>query len=103
MNLDSISQELDRLYEFEISKYIERCEEIKKSGLKVYRNSQGKHKVVISGNGSQNMNDHHNRYDSGNVKKENILIRTRKKIKRSIENIKAIIRFIKILHENQKY
>ena len=49
MNLDSISQELDRLYEFEISEYIARCDELKKQGFKIYRNSTGQHKVVTTG------------------------------------------------------
>ena len=46
MEINSIVQELDRLYEFEIEKYISECDCWKKMGYKIYRNSEGRHKVV---------------------------------------------------------
>ena len=46
MEINSIVQELDRLYDFEIEKYISECNYWKKMGYKIYRNSEGKHKVV---------------------------------------------------------
>ena len=104
MNLDSISQELDRLYVFEISRYIERCDELKKSGFKIYRNSDGQHKVVLAGQGTQSTHKAKRQPESREVvndKKENIFIRARKKIKRSIDNFKAIVGFIKFLRDNQ--
>ena len=104
MNLDSIAQELDRLYIFEISKYIERCDELKRSGFKVYRNSEGQHKVVLAGQGTQSTNRTRRQPDNReavNDKKENIFIRAKKRIKRSVENFKAIVRFIKFLRNNQ--
>ena len=45
-NPDVITAELDRLYEFEIDKYVSECDQLKKIGYKIYRNSDGKHKVV---------------------------------------------------------
>ena len=104
MNLDSLAQELDRLYIFEISRYIERCDELKKSGYKVYRNSEGQHKVVLAGQGTRSTNKARRQPEKSeavNDKKENIFIRAKKRIKRSIENFKAIVRFIKILRNNQ--
>jgi hypothetical protein len=98
MNLDSISQELDRLYEFEISKYIARCDELKKSGFKVYRNSSGQHKVVLAGRSNQSEPKRTESFETGKIKKENIFIRAKNRIKRSIANIRAVIRFIKLLN-----
>lgn len=46
MGTDTIVQELDRLYEFEMDKYITECDHWKKMGYKIYRNSEGKHKVL---------------------------------------------------------
>ena len=46
MNIDAIVSELDRLYEFEIDKYISECEYWKSKGYKILRNSKGEHKVV---------------------------------------------------------
>ena len=46
MGTDTIVQELNRLYEFEMDKYITECEHWKKMGYKIFRNSKGKHKVV---------------------------------------------------------
>ena len=45
-NIKAIQDELDRLYEFEIDKYIDECNQLKKIGFKIYRNSDGIHKVV---------------------------------------------------------
>ncbi len=109
MNLDSISQELDRLYEFEISKYIDRCDELKKSGFKIYRNSTGQHKVVLAGQSSQTMQKQEDVYEARsdkrnvrrNAKKENIFVRAKNKVKRFIENVKTVVRFIKILQASQ--
>ncbi len=103
MNLDSLSQELDRLYEFEISEYISRCDELKKSGFKIYRNEQGKHKVVVAG---QNVRREDVRYDYEDSrkkpKKDNIFIRAKNSIKRGINNIRSMIRFTKFLYRNFK-
>jgi hypothetical protein len=106
INLDSISQELDRLYIFEIEQYVERCNELKRSGYKIYRNSDGIHKVVIAGQAGSRPEAEQIQYvydskDKG-VKKESILVRAKKRIKRSINNTKAVINFIKVLHANQK-
>lgn len=49
MNLDALSQELDRLYEFEIREYVARCDELKRQGFKIYRNESGQHKVALAG------------------------------------------------------
>ena len=46
MNTDTIAQELNRLYEFEVDKYIAECDHWKRMGYKIFRNSEGKHKVV---------------------------------------------------------
>lgn len=46
MNIDAIVSELDRLYEFEMDKYISECEYWKSKGYKILRNSKGEHKVV---------------------------------------------------------
>ncbi len=43
---DVIVAELDRLYEFEIDKYVKECDDLKRMGYKIYRNPDGKHKVV---------------------------------------------------------
>ena len=108
MNLDSIAQELDRLYEFEISRYIERCDELKKSGFKVYRNSSGQHKVAYGGQGGQGSQSagrsrrQPERYEAVNDKKDNIFIRAKKRVKRSIEIIRSVIGFIKYLRNSQK-
>lgn len=101
MNLDSVSQELDRLYEFEISQYISRCDELKKSGYKIYRNSNGQHKVVLAGQ-QVNRRQERNTYETTKPKKENILVRAKKKIHRTVENTKTVINFIKVLRASQK-
>ena len=100
MNLDSISQELDRLYEFEISRYIERCDELKKSGFKVYRNSSGQHKVVLSGRSAQDQPKQTDSFETGKIKKENIFVRAKNKVKRSIANFKSVVKFLKFLYHN---
>jgi len=41
-----IEAELDRLYQFEIDKYVEECNTWKRYGYRIYRNPDGKHKVV---------------------------------------------------------
>ena len=108
MNLDSISQELDRLYVFEIEHYVARCNELKKSGFKVYRNSEGVHKVVAAGQAGPRPSKQEKQYvydtkgRSSNVKKESFLLRAKKRISRSISNFKAVVHFIKVLHANQK-
>lgn len=43
---DIIVQELDRLYEFEIDKYVEECNELKKIGYRIFRNEDGKHRIL---------------------------------------------------------
>ena len=101
INTDSLAQELDRLYEFEISKYIERCNELKKSGYRIFRNESGQHKVV--GNGRRvEKKQKSNTYDEQPKKKENFLIRAKRRVQRFIKNTKAVINFIKVLHDNQR-
>lgn len=46
MGTDTIAEELDRLYEFEMDKYVTECDHWKKMGYKIYRNTKGQHKVV---------------------------------------------------------
>ena len=46
INTQTIVQELDRLYEFEIDKYITECTDLKRMGYKIYRNSDGKHMIT---------------------------------------------------------
>ena len=46
MSAEVFAEELDRLYEFEIEKYIKECDDLKRMGYKIYRNSEGKHKVI---------------------------------------------------------
>jgi len=101
MNLDSISQELDRLYEFEISEYIARCDELKKQGFKIYRNSTGQHKVVMTGQGTSSA-QRHTVYDPAGERKESFFSKAKKKVKRGVENTKTVINFIKVLHNAQK-
>ena len=48
VNIKTIQDELDRLYEFEIDKYVDECNQLKKMGFKIYRNNDGIHKVVKS-------------------------------------------------------
>ena len=45
-NIKAIEDELNRLYEYEIDKYLDECNVLKKMGFKIYRNSDGIHKVV---------------------------------------------------------
>ena len=47
-NVENIAKELDRLYQSDTDKYVEECEIWKKFGYKIYRNSDGKHKVVTN-------------------------------------------------------
>lgn len=47
-NIKAIEDELNRLYEYEIDKYLDECNVLKKMGFKIYRNSDGVHKVVKS-------------------------------------------------------
>ena len=101
INTDSLAQELDRLYEFEISKYIERCAELKKSGYRIFRNESGQHKVVGNGR-SVERKQKANTYEERPKKKENFLVRAKKRVQRGIKNTKAVINFIKVLHENQR-
>ena len=46
MEVEIIVEELDRLYQLDIDKYLSECETWKRYGYKIYRNSNGKHKVV---------------------------------------------------------
>ena len=61
MGVDTIAQELDRLYQFDMDKYISECNKWKKLGYKIYRNSEGKHKVVQSERVTQQRCDDANR------------------------------------------
>ena len=109
MNLDGLAQELDRLYIFEISEYISRCDELKKQGFKIYRNSNGEHKVVLAGQGrssgsaqSGNRTRRQPEQNSNETKKENIFIRIKNRVVRGIQTIKALIRFAKYLSDQNK-
>lgn len=108
MNLDSLSQELDRLYEFEISEYIARCDELKKSGFRIYRNSNGIHKVVQGGQQSgqsgraQSQNQYQYANESVEPKKENIFVRAKKSIKKGIQGFKSFVGFVKFLYRIYK-
>lgn len=44
--VEVIVNELDRLYEFEINKYVNECNDLKRMGYKIYRNNEGRHKVI---------------------------------------------------------
>ena len=107
MNLDSLSQELDRLYEFEISEYIARCDELKKSGYRIYRNSNGIHKVVLGGQQSQSSRaQSQDQYQYANEsiepKKENIFVRAKKAISKGIQGFKSFVGFVKFLYRIYK-
>lgn len=41
-----IRDELDRLYQFEIEKYVDEVNQLKQIGYKIYRNDKGEHKVM---------------------------------------------------------
>ena len=104
MNLDSLAQELDRLYQFEISEYIARCDELKKSGYKIYRNDNGMHKVVLSGQSSGNSQRQYGSDNSANVteKKESLPKRIKNRVKTGVENFKTIVRIGKFIYNTQK-
>ena len=46
MGVDTIANELNRLYQFDVDKYVSECNKWKKLGYRIYRNSEGQHKVV---------------------------------------------------------
>jgi len=46
MGVQSIIDELNRLYTFDIDKYLKECNDLKRIGYKIYRNDSGQHKVV---------------------------------------------------------
>lgn len=48
MGVETIAEELDRLYQFDMDKYLSECNLWKKHGYRIFRNSDGKHKVVAS-------------------------------------------------------
>lgn len=106
-NLDSISQELDRLYQFEISEYISRCDQLKKSGYRIFRNDSGQHKVVLSGQQSRRRDEEYSYDRHGRVteekKKDNFFIRAKNRIVRFVDNVKSAIRIIRLLSNNQRY
>ena len=101
MNLDSLSQELDRLYEFEIEKYVARCEELKKSGYKIFRNSKGMHKVVVAGSGTKK-EPREFYYEDKSVKKNDTMSKAKKWLKTRVKNFIAVVNFIKELHASQR-
>lgn len=111
MNLDSLSGELDRLYQFEISEYISRCEELKKSGYKIYRDSTGQHKVVRAGGQVRNEqeqyvyegNGRRARHTSNNRSgKPNILVRAKNRIVRGVETTRQVAKLFKLIYNSQK-
>ena len=61
----SLADMLDRLYTFEIEHYVDECTRLKKAGYKIYRNDEGRHKVVEPAR-SQDMYNDANRYTSFN-------------------------------------
>ncbi len=101
MNLDSYSQELDRLYEFEIEKYVARCAELKKSGLKILRNSNGKHKVVPAGQ-SAGSEPKEFIYEKNDIKKNDVLFKIQKWFRTRVHNFIAVVNFIRELHAGQR-
>lgn len=46
MGVDVIIEELNRLYQYDMDKYLVECSDLKRFGYKIYRNPEGKHKVV---------------------------------------------------------
>lgn len=46
MGVDVIIEELNRLYQYDMDKYLSECSDLKGFGYKIYRNSNGKHKIV---------------------------------------------------------
>lgn len=46
MGVQTIIDELNRLYAFDIDKYLKECDDLKRMGYKIYRNDSGQHKVV---------------------------------------------------------
>lgn len=57
MNIDNIVNELDRLYEFDTDKYVSECNYWKSKGYRIFRNSEGKHKVVVPQDVNSNANE----------------------------------------------
>ena len=98
MNLDSLADELDRLYEFEISKYIDRCDELKKSGFKIYRNEQGRHKVALAGQRPRKEEVQYAYVE----KKQNFFERAKNYISTRVEKVKNMIRIAKLLNDSHK-
>ncbi|MCR5215202.1 MAG: hypothetical protein K6E10_12375 [Eubacterium sp.] len=107
MNIDSITQELDRLYQFEISEYIARCDQLKKSGFKIYRNSAGQHKVVLANAQARKSQEQQYVYDENQgkrdnaftrAKKDNIFIRAKNRIVKGYNSFRSVIGFIKYLY-----
>lgn len=46
MGVEVVVDELNRLYEFDIDKYVNECNDLKRMGYRIYRNEAGKHKVI---------------------------------------------------------
>lgn len=46
MNVQAIEEELNRLYRYEIDKYANECNIFKKAGFRIYRNSEGIHRII---------------------------------------------------------
>ena len=101
MNLDSLAQELDRLYEFEISEYIARCDELKSSGYKIFRNSAGLHKVVAT-NPDVRSRQEQIVNDNVETRNENFLVRAYRSVKRGIHYFRSFVGFIKYLYRYYK-
>lgn len=98
MNLDSLAEELDRLYEFEIREYIARCDELKRSGLKIYRNEAGKHKVALAG---QRPRKEEVQYVT-DKKKDKFFVRAKNYIVNGFKNIKNMFKAAKFIYKNSK-
>lgn len=96
MNLDSLADELDRLYEFEISEYIARCDELKKSGFKIYRNEEGRHKVALTGQRPRKEEVQYTYVE----KKQNFFERAKNYVSKRVEKVKNMIRLAKLLNDS---
>lgn len=46
MGVQTIEEELNRLYQCEIDKYVNECSIFKKAGFRIFRNPEGIHKVI---------------------------------------------------------
>ena len=62
MGVETIAKELDRLYQFDMNKYLSECDAWKKYGYRIFRNAEGKHKVVVRVQETTNSSDIYNAF-----------------------------------------